>query len=49
MQEEGIYGGAKIKLKIAIQNREAGLERRFEANKMKLMYLLMRELGSRLL
>jgi len=49
LQEEGIYDGAKIKLKIAIQNREAGLERRFEANKMKLMYLLMREIGSRLL
>ena len=43
-QAEGIYDGAKIKLNIAIQNREADLERRFEAKKMKLMYLLMREI-----
>ena len=34
---KGIYDGAKIRLKTAIEGREQGLARRFENNKAKLM------------
>jgi len=46
---KGIFKGAHIKLCSAIELRGQGLERRFEANKMKLLYLLMRYLSARLL
>jgi len=46
---KGIYTGEKIKLKLAIGKREEGMKRSFLKNKDKLMYMLMREIGSKLL